>query len=68
MARVSSHNIPNIIISSHIGGFIMNRTIEYFKLRIHMLEERNALENQRIINKLKRKVRAMESKENTGRE
>ena len=44
----------------------MNRTIEYFKLRLHMLEERDALENQRIINKLKRKIRAMESAQNKG--
>ena len=44
----------------------MNRTIEYFKLRIHMLAERDAVGNQRIINKLKRKVRAMESEQNKG--
>ena len=46
----------------------MKRTIEYYKLRLHMLSERDAIGNQRIINKLKRKIRAMESAENTGRE
>lgn len=44
----------------------MKHTIEYYKLRIHMLSERDAIGNQRIINKLKRKVKAMESEQNQG--
>lgn len=46
----------------------MSRTIEYYKLRIHMLEERDAMGNQKIINKLKRKIRVMERAENIGRD
>ena len=40
----------------------MNRTIEYYKIRIHQLEQRDESANRRIINKMKRKIRAMESK------
>lgn len=39
----------------------MNRTIEYYKVRIHMLEQRDPVGNSKIIRKLKRKVRAMET-------
>lgn len=39
----------------------MNRTIEYFKVRIHMLEQRDSVGNDKIIRKLKRKVRALET-------
>ena len=40
----------------------MNRTIEYYKTRIHQLEQKDESLNRRIINKLKRRVRAMENK------
>lgn len=46
----------------------MSHTTEYYKLRIHMLEGRDAMVNQNIINKLKRKIRAMEKAENIGRD
>ena len=46
----------------------MTQTIESLKVRIHKLERRDAVSNQGIINKLKRKVRAMESAKNTGQE
>ena len=39
----------------------MTRTIEYFKVRIHMLEQRDSVGNDKIIKKLKRKVRTMET-------
>ena len=37
-------------------------TIDALKVRIHTLQNRDPVGNMRIINKLKRKVRAMESK------
>ena len=40
----------------------MYNTIEALKIRIHMLQNRDPVTNMRIINKLKRRVRAMESK------
>lgn len=40
----------------------MNNTIDALKIRIHMLQNRDPIGNMRIINKLKRRVRAMESK------
>ena len=40
----------------------MNTTINSLKIRISMLQNRDPVGNMRIINKLKRKVRAMESK------
>ena len=46
----------------------MTQTIESLKVRIHKLEWRDAVGNQRIINKLKRKVRAMECAKNIGQE
>lgn len=46
----------------------MTRTIEYYKLRMHLLEQRDVVGNQKIISKLRRKIRAMESIENKGRE
>lgn len=39
----------------------MNRTIEYFKVRLHKLEQRDPVGNSKIIRKLKRKVRALET-------
>lgn len=36
--------------------------IEALKVRIHNLQQKDPVGNARIINKLKRKVRAMESK------
>lgn len=40
----------------------MNRTIGYYKTRIHKLEERDMVGNSKIIKKLKRRVRALERK------
>ena len=42
------------------GGTIMARTIDALKNRINLLQERDPIGNQRIVNKLKRRVRAME--------
>ena len=39
----------------------MNNTIDALKIRIHSLQMKNPVGNMRIINKLKRKVRAMEN-------
>jgi hypothetical protein len=49
-------------------GFTMTQTIESLKVRIHKLEQRDPVSNQKIINKLKRKIRALESAESTGQE
>lgn len=38
----------------------MNNTIEALQVRIHKLQERDAVSNVNIINKLKRRLRAME--------
>ena len=43
----------------------MNRTIGYYEVRIHLLEERDSVVNSKIIKKLKRKVRALKK---TGQE
>ncbi len=40
----------------------MYNTIEALKIRIHMLQQRNPVGNDRIVNKLKRRVRALENK------
>ena len=40
----------------------MNNTIDALKNRIQLLQNRDPVGNMRIINKLKRRVRAMESK------
>ena len=40
----------------------MYNTIDALKIRIHMLQQRDPVGNMRIINKLKRRVRAMENK------
>jgi hypothetical protein len=40
----------------------MYNTIEALKIRIHNLQNRDPVGNARIINKLKRRVRTMESK------
>lgn len=37
-------------------------TIEALKIRIHSLQQRDPVGNLRIINKLKRRVRAIENK------
>ena len=39
----------------------MNNSIEALKVRIHSLQMKDPVGNARIINKLKRKVRTMES-------
>ena len=39
----------------------MNNTIEALKIRIQLLQNRDPVGNMRIINKLKRKVRALEN-------
>lgn len=39
----------------------MFNTIDSLKIRIHQLQQRDPVGNARIINKLKRKVRAMEN-------
>jgi hypothetical protein len=39
----------------------MYNTIEALKVRINMLQNRDAVGNAKIINKLKRRVRIMES-------
>ncbi len=40
----------------------MNNTIDAIKNRIQLLQNRDPIGNMRIINKLKRRVRAMENK------
>lgn len=40
----------------------MYNTIEALKIRIQLLQSRDPVGNMRIINKLKRRVRALESK------
>ena len=40
----------------------MAHTIESLQTRIHMLQQRDPIANQRIIKKLKRQIRAMEKK------
>ena len=40
----------------------MNNTINALKVRINNLQNRDPIGNMRIINKLKRRVRAMENK------
>jgi hypothetical protein len=40
----------------------MFNTIDALKVRIHSLQQRDPVGNIKIINKLKRKVRVMESK------
>jgi len=40
----------------------MYNTIEALKVRINILQNRDPIGNARIVNKLKRRVRAMESK------
>ncbi len=40
----------------------MDSKIEWMKIRIHMLEERDPVANANIIKKLQRQLRKMESK------
>jgi hypothetical protein len=46
----------------------MKPTIESLKVQIHKLEQRDPVTNQKIINKLKRRVRALEKAQTTGQE
>ena len=39
----------------------MNRTSEYYRLRAHILEQRDPIANARIIKKLIRRARALEA-------
>ena len=39
----------------------MNNTIEALKIRIQLLQNRDPVGNMRLINKLKRRVRALEN-------
>ena len=39
----------------------MANTIESYEVRIHKLQQRDPVGNKRLINKLKRRVRAMKS-------
>ena len=39
----------------------MNRTIEYYKARLNMLEQRSPVESRGIIAKLARRIRALEN-------
>lgn len=41
----------------------MNNSIESMRIRIHMLEQRDVVRNSKIISKLKRRIRNMESKQ-----
>lgn len=40
----------------------MTNTIEALKIRIHMLEQKDVVGNNKIISKLRRRVRALENK------
>ncbi len=40
----------------------MTSSIDALKVRIHTLQQRDAVGNAKLINKLKRKVRALEAK------
>ena len=40
----------------------MTNTIDALKTRIHMLQQRDPVGNVRLINKLKRRIRALEVK------
>lgn len=40
----------------------MTNTIDALKVRIHNIQQRDPIGNLRIINKLKRRVRALENK------
>ena len=40
----------------------MYNTIEALNIRIHKLQEKDAIMNKNLINKLKRRVRALENK------
>lgn len=46
----------------NLGGTTMFNTIDALKVRIHNLQMRDPVMNAKIINKLKRRVRAMENK------
>lgn len=44
-----------------LGGINVKPTIESLQVQIHKLEQRDPVMNKNIINKLKRKVRALEN-------
>lgn len=46
----------------------MANTIESLEAQVHRLEERDAVGNKNIINKLKRRIRALRNAQNMGRE
>ena len=45
------------------GNYIMNNSISYIESRIDTLTKRDAITNVRIINKLKRRLRALKAKQ-----
>lgn len=42
----------------------MTKTIEQLKARIHLLQQRNPVVNNKLIKKLRRRIRLLESKAN----
>lgn len=38
----------------------MNNTVEFLNIRVHKLQQKDPVGNARLINKLKRRVRAIE--------
>ena len=59
--RISVARIPCRMRPHNLKGeTIMVRTIESLKNRINLLQGRDPVGNQRLINKLMRKIRAME--------
>ena len=45
---------------------MFKRTIEQYQNRINLLRERDSIANEKIIRKLKRKIRALQSVKDTG--
>ena len=58
----SSGKIKKHILYKTQEESTMAHTIESLQTRIHMLQQRDPIANQRIIKKLKRQIRAMEKK------
>lgn len=46
----------------------MTNTVEALKARINLLQERDPIANENIINKLKRRIRAMENNKSNSNE
>lgn len=46
----------------------MIRSIEYYQMRLHALEQRDPVANRGIIAKLTRRIRALESAQHKGQE